>query len=258
MPRPAAETEAVRALVARERDGVLSTLHGDHGGWPFGSVVLYALTAEGDPVLLLSDVAEHTRNLRADARASLLVRDSGAREDPQAGARATLLARASVPTGREGEGAAEAYFARFPEARAHLAAHGFRPHVLRVERVRWIAGFGSMGWLDRDAWLPPSAARADAIEAHAKAILDHMNADHAGALLELAAHHGGATAARARMTGIDARGLDVEAEAADGSVSAVRVPFAREVTTPDEARKAVRAALASARAARGAGGAATG
>ena len=71
----------------------------------------------------------------------------------------TLLGRCAVPAGAAKKAAGEAYFARFPEARAHLSAHGFSPFVLRVERVRWIAGFGSMGWTERDRWEAVPAER---------------------------------------------------------------------------------------------------
>ena len=81
----------LRALLDSERNGVLATLSARRDGWPFASVAAYALTDAGEPLLLLSDLAEHTRNLRADPRASLLVQDQTSLADPQAGARVTLL-----------------------------------------------------------------------------------------------------------------------------------------------------------------------
>src|SRR5262245_33637927 len=177
-PAPA-DAAAARALVSRERAGVLSTAHAYYGGWPFGSIVPYALVGDLDPVLMLSDIAEHTKNLAADPRASLLVADPAAAEDPQSGARVPLLGRCQVPSGAARKTAGEAYFARFPEARAHLSAHGFSPYVLRVERVRWIAGFGSMGWIERDPW--ESTAPADLSAAGADAEGDPL-APHAAAI----------------------------------------------------------------------------
>jgi heme iron utilization protein len=235
-----------RALLFRERHGVLSTAHGEHGGWPFGSVVPFATTPEGDPVLLLSGIAEHTRNLAADPRASLFVADSEARERPQTGARLTLLARAEVPAGEAARAAAEAYFARFPEARAHLSAHAFDAHVLRVERVRWIAGFGSMGWWERGAWT--SSPDVDPLAPHADAIRAHMNADHAAALVTLVRRHGAPDAERAVMTGLDVLGLSVDAFPAGRTDPVrVRVPFPAPAATPDAVRRTVIALLAAAR-----------
>jgi putative heme iron utilization protein len=142
----------MRALLDRERHGVLSTAHAAHGGWPFGSIAPYALTPDGDPVLVLSSIAEHTKNLIADPRASLLVADSESRDDPLSGARVTLLGRAERPDGPALLVARSAYLARFPDVEGRLAAHDFAIHVIRVERVRWIAGFGEMGWLSRASW----------------------------------------------------------------------------------------------------------
>lgn len=143
------ERQALRALLAAERHGVLCTGHHRHDGWPFGSLAPFALTAEGDPVFLFSGIAEHTHNLRADPRASLLVQDHLALEQPLAGARATLMGTAEAPEGAARRAALDCYLARHPEAEGWAAAHDFGPFLLRVERVRWIRGFGSMGWLER-------------------------------------------------------------------------------------------------------------
>jgi putative heme iron utilization protein len=145
-------SKPARALVARERHGVLCTAHALHDGWPFGSIVPYALTPEGDPVVLLASIAEHTKNLLADPRASLFVADSGADDDPQAGARVTLLARAEIPQDAALLVARAAWVERWPDREMDTEGHGFALHVLRVVRVRWIAGFGEMGWLDRESW----------------------------------------------------------------------------------------------------------
>ena len=247
MAKTSDEVEAARALVAQERHGVLSTAHAELHGWPFGSLVPYALTAASDPVLLLSDIAEHTHNLAKDPRASLLVADPAAASRPQAGARVTVLGRCAVPKGAEGEAALSAYFGRFPESKAHLSAHGFSPYVLEVERVRWIAGFGSMGWLSRGEWSPPPAA-PDPLARHAAGILEHMNRDHADALVDLARHHASVRCVSARMTEIDARGCEIEiSPGGRGKPSQVRIAFPAPALTPDAARKALIALLADAR-----------
>ena len=107
---------ALHALFAAERHGVLCTAHSRHGGWPFGSLAPYAITAQRDPVFLFSAIAEHTHNLRADPRASLLVQDRGSLDQPLAGARATQLGTAEVPEGQARSDALDCYLARFPEA----------------------------------------------------------------------------------------------------------------------------------------------
>src|SRR5919206_3702750 len=90
--------DAVRRLFRAERQAVLSTLSARRQGWPFASLAPYALSRAGEPVLLLSSLAQHTKNLAADSRACLFIQDRTAR-DPQAGARATVLGhvRHAVP-----------------------------------------------------------------------------------------------------------------------------------------------------------------
>jgi putative heme iron utilization protein len=132
-------------LLRNERFGVLATLSARRQGWPFASITAYALSEEGEPLLLLSDLAEHTRNLRDDPRASLLIQDSGSREDPQAGPRVTLLGTVE-PTGLEG--ARDQYEQRHPQARQYSEMADFRFYVLRVSEARFVSGFGDMGWID--------------------------------------------------------------------------------------------------------------
>ncbi len=152
MKTPPEDLAAVQALLAAERHGVLCTAHARHDGWPFGSLAPFALTAQSDPVFLFSTIAEHTHNLRADARASLLVQDRRALDQPLAGARVTLMGTAEAPAGPAGRAALDCYLARFPDAAEWATAHDFAPFVLRVERARWIRGFGSMGWFERREW----------------------------------------------------------------------------------------------------------
>lgn len=122
------------------------------GSTPFGSIAPYALTELHEPIFLFSSIAEHTKNLHSCARASLLVQDHTAIRNPLAGARLTLVGHADSPEGQERADLLARYLSRFPEAASYATAHDFRPFVLRVERVRWIAGFGAMGWFDQAQW----------------------------------------------------------------------------------------------------------
>ena len=123
------ERETMRALGEAQRHGVLCTAHTGLGGWPVGSGVPYVLDPHGDPLVFLSDLAEHMRNVRRDGRASLLVADPAAAERPQAGARVTLLVRAPQSHSDALASADACYFAAFPGAAAMWQAHGF--HVYR-------------------------------------------------------------------------------------------------------------------------------
>lgn len=146
---PAAEDKgrAARVLLAAESVGVLSTISVHRPGYPYGSVTPYALSQKGAPLLLLSDLAAHTKNLLADARACLFVGDSSAAPDPQAGARISLLGRAArVEAAREPD-ARFRYLARWPRADAYFKLRDFGLWTLAVEEVRLIAGFGEIRWL---------------------------------------------------------------------------------------------------------------
>ena len=138
-------------LLGRERHGVLSTLSKKMNGWPFGSVTPYALTASNEPIFLMSGLAEHTQNVLADARVSLFVQDSGALANPQAGARVTLAGTAERVLDEEAEDAQRRFLERFPESASLFELGDFHLFRLRVERVRYIGGFGNMYWLDGDA-----------------------------------------------------------------------------------------------------------
>ena len=141
--------DEIRELLGTERYGVLSTLSVRHAGWPFGTIVPYALNDDGEPLLLLSDLADHTRNLHADRRASLLVRaQRGVDDDPQAKPRVTLLGSIEGVS-QANQAAARLRFAqRHPQSEGYLQLADFQMYVLHVAEARYIKGFGEMGWVN--------------------------------------------------------------------------------------------------------------
>jgi hypothetical protein len=118
-----------RALFERERHGVLCTAHAALDGWPFGSVVPFATLPDGGAVVLLADIAEHTKNLERDPRACLFVADAAAGARPQAGARLAVLVRAQRLAGAEAARAEDVYVARFPDAARTCARTAARPRA---------------------------------------------------------------------------------------------------------------------------------
>lgn len=207
-----------RAYLRRHRSGVLSTLSKKLAGYPYGSVVPIALDHAARPVILASRLAEHTRNLEADPRASLLVADF--MDDVQAGARLTLIGDAA----RAGEGlnALRArYLNYFPDAARLLALGDFDFYLIEPRQLRYIGGFGDIRWIPAAAYAPP-ANRLPEQEAE---IVAHMNTDHAQDLRNYCRHFHGRPAAEARMIGIDCEGFDVRA---DGAV--LRFDFEGTVT----------------------------
>ena len=111
-----------RELLAKEPVGVLATLSARHGGAPFTSLAPFAISARGQPLLLLSALAHHTRNLDGDPRASLFVYDAtAAAEDPRTAARLALVGRVHRVPAPDEPDARGRYLARHPEARGLLA-----------------------------------------------------------------------------------------------------------------------------------------
>ncbi|MEJ7764026.1 MAG: DUF2470 domain-containing protein [Acidimicrobiales bacterium] len=239
--------ERVRTLVAGQTRGALSTLAVEPAGTPFGSVVTYGLDGGGRPISFVSTLAEHTRNLLADSRASLLVLEAVPEgTDPLAGGRATLLGRMEqVGDESEAEAAKAAYLVANPQA-FYVAYGDFLCMRLEVEHVRYVGGFGRMSWVDPADY---AAAEPDPLAPHAAGVVSHMNADHAAALVELChAYAGRADVKAAQMTAVDRYGFEVVADVTGPrQQSAFRVGFRSEQPTPEAVRKELVAMLHAAR-----------
>lgn len=230
--------EEILALLQAEHSGTLCTLSKKLDGWPFGSVVQYTLSDEGEPVILISEIAEHTRNLRHDARASLMMWDSRAVEDPQAGARATLIGHAIPVSPPLRDEARRRYLEKFPNAAGYFAMHDFTLFQIKVSQVRYIGGFGEIHWVDwKDAALNPSSS-ADPVAPHVRRICDHMNEDHGDSLILYAAAFADTQADAAQMIHADSRGFDMIA-VCEGVHQHIRLDFPFPVSTPEEVRTAM-------------------
>lgn len=118
-----------------------------HAGHPFVSLVAIAVDARGRPLLLLSGLAEHTKNLAASPKASILVTDAPADGDPLARARVTLTGACARVAEAERDAVRDAYLARHPEASAWASFADFGFFRLEPEAIRVVAGFGRMAWL---------------------------------------------------------------------------------------------------------------
>jgi putative heme iron utilization protein len=222
-------TEARRYL-RRHHAGMLATLSKRLGGYPFGSVVPFVLDHDAQPAILVSRLAEHTKNMTADPRASLLVHD--AVEDVQTAARLTLVGDAA-PIADSATIAAR-YLRYFPDAQGLLELGDFSFWRLRAVFVRHIAGFGAIRSITPQRFAPPENRLAEAEDE----IVAHMNADHGGALRGYCRDATGAEPSSAALIGVDCDGLDVRA---DGAL--VRIEFDAPVTNAGKAREAL-AALA--------------
>ena len=224
--------ERARTLVYLGRTGTLSTLSRRRPGHPFGSVMPYAHDERGQPLLLISGMAMHTQNLERDPRASLLVTQPGWTEDPLAGARVTLMGTAQRLSGAEATGARALYLARHPKAGYWVDFEDFGFWRLEVADVYFVGGFAAMDWVDARQY---EAARPDPLADAAAGIIEHMNRDHADALVTFARAFAATPADEATMVAVDRLGFKLRLRSG-ARLSSARIGFQREVTTPDESR----------------------
>lgn len=231
--RQRSAAEESRTLVSATHYASLSTLSED--GQPWGSMVMYVPLADGSPVLCVSTLAEHGRNLERDPRASLVVAQTGVDGDPLAAGRVTLAGVVSRPEGDVLEAAREAYLAAVPAARVYAEFGDFSFWVLDVQRVRWVGGYGRMDSADAESY---RLAEPDPVAPSAAYAVKHLNEDHADALLAMARVLGGhPDADEARCTHADRYGLDLDVGTSGGS-RLVRIGFAEPITAPDGLRAA--------------------
>jgi putative heme iron utilization protein len=201
--RPSAAEEA-RTIASSTNAGTLATLTAD--GDPWASFITYGLVG-GAPVLCVSNMAEHGRNLAGDQRASISIVAPDAPEDPLASGRITLAGVVTRPTGAELDAARQAHLDAVPAAKYYIDYSDFTLWVLQVQRVRWVGGYGRM---DSTTGADYAAAEPDPVAPHAAGAIAHLNADHADALTAIAQTLGGYPDATAvTCTAADRYGLDL-------------------------------------------------
>jgi len=232
VPRRSPAEEA-RTLVAGTNVATLATLTQD--GDPWASFVTYGALDDGSPVLCVSRLAEHGRNLDADPRASLAVVQPDAPADPLASARVTLAGVARRPSDDELLAARAVHLAAVPAARYYIDYSDFSLWVLDVQRVRWVGGYGRMDSAEGPAY---AESVPDPVAAVAPGAIAHLNADHADALLLMAQALGGyPDSTAATCTGADRLGLDLSVDTPRGR-GTTRVGYATPLTAADGLRAA--------------------
>lgn len=216
---------AAKKLLREGRSGALATLMADSGD-PYCSLVNVATAIDGAPLLLLSKLALHTKNILADARASLML-DERKEGDPLEGARVMLMGKCAVDSGAE---AASAYLRRHPEAEMFANFTDFAFYRMEITRAHLVAGFGRIVDLGPKEILADVSDAAALRDAEADA-LAHMNADHADACRLYATKLLGAQDGDWRCVGIDPEGLELQ----HGRI-ALRLPFPQRINAPGPLR----------------------
>ena len=225
--------ERARTLLHLGRVGTLATLSRKQQGFPFASVMPYGLDESGRPTFLISTMAMHTQNLQADPRASLLVAQPEASGDPLGASRITLIGNVErIPEDAMAE-ARTLYLARHQNSKYWVDFDDFSFYRMAVIDLYYVGGFGVMGWVEAAQY---EHAMPDPLSDAAAGILEHMNADHADALVLLAKKFAGIEAQEATMTSVDRLGFNVRLKTPD-RMRGARIAFLREVRSPDETRK---------------------
>ena len=234
-------TTEARQFLRSTRTGILSTQSVKFAGYPFGSVTPFVLSHDGSPIVLISTIAEHTKNIIADPKVSLLV-FAGA-EDLQANARLTLLGEA-VKIDKEDAHLRARYLRYLPQAAGYFDMHDFHFYQINITQARYIAGFGKMSWMAGVDMHAPQNALAE-VET---SIIDHMNADHAENLTAYCRQFFGVEAPSPVMLGIDGDGFDVKTDANQVNAPVLRFTFETPIHDAPSARTALVAMAKQARA----------
>ncbi len=227
--------EQARTLLHLNSLGSLSTISRKHPGWPFGSMMPYALDEQGSPCFLISTMAMHTQNLSGEPRSSLLVTEPDAEGDPLGAGRVTLMGQSLKVPSAELEAVRTCYLGRHENAGYWVDFDDFSFYRMAIEDLYFVGGFGSMGWVTASDYY---RSQVDPLADQASSILEHMNTDHADACQLLGQADTGLEVSEARMTAIDRLGFQLRLTTQAG-VKSVRVAFEHEVVDSEQTRAAL-------------------
>ena len=230
--------QAAKRLLREGRSGALATLMPGSGD-PYCSLVNVATAADGAPLLLISQLAIHTKNILDDARVSLML-DERKAGDPLEGARVMLMGKAAIT---DDPAMRRRYLARHPEAEMFAGFKDFAFYKIELTRIHLVAGFGRIVDLNPAGVLTDLANAAVLVEAEPE-ILAHMNQDHAETCRLYATKLLGAAEGDWRCAGFDPEGLELQLHQ-----TALWLPFPQRVDTPGALRVMLKQLADQARAA---------
>ncbi|HSQ04295.1 MAG TPA: pyridoxamine 5'-phosphate oxidase family protein [Burkholderiales bacterium] len=213
---------------------VLGTLSLALPGYPFVSIVPYVLDERAWPVVLISRLAEHTRNVAADPRVSLFSHD--AKGDVQAGARVTLMGNARML--ERPNPIQERYFRYFPQARSYHDTLDFDFYRIEPVTLRVVAGFARVHWISREAY----TVVVDRVARDEMSVIDYVNGHHSRDLQRYCTTIVGAPSPDVTLVGIDGEGFDMRA-----GEQIVRADFGAACSDASQAQQVIVALLTEAR-----------
>jgi heme oxygenase (biliverdin-IX-beta and delta-forming) len=242
--QPTADFDAAglaRSLLRRSRQGALATLMAESGD-PYCSLVNVASHPDGSPILLISRLALHTRNILGDGRVSLML-DERVAGDPLEGSRIMLAGRAEQAADDEMAVLRRRYLNAHPSAEVFVNFKDFSFFRVRPAGAHLVAGFGRIVDLEPSQFLTDISDAAALLEAEQGAV-DHMNADHRDAMNLYATKLLGAEPADWRCTGCDPEGIDMQAD-----TMTLRLDFPRRIVSSAALRQMLKELADQARAA---------
>jgi hypothetical protein len=207
--------------------GTLSTLSckDDLEGFPIGSIVPFAVDVDGMPYILIAEIAAHTKNLINSNKMNLFISHPEPKGDPQSFWRASIVGSMKrVVSSRKMESFDEQhlndclivseeqeqillarYAERVPNARQYLNVHNFSFWKIdSIEKVRYIAGFGRICWIEGHEMTP--TVDEELLESKAYSI-EHMNEDHEDSMVTLCEGAHGFKPEGVEMLDLDSRGI---------------------------------------------------
>jgi putative heme iron utilization protein len=224
-PQTDSTARQARAVIRAQDRATLAT---SQGGWPFASLVMVALDHDVSPLLLISDLSEHAKNIKAERRVSLLFDGTLGLADPLAGPRVTVLGEAAPI---EDSRLKARFLARHPSAELYVGFADFHLHRVSISRAHLVAGFGRIQWVGaRDLLVTPDGTFAR----EEPATLAAVNTD--AKMVNAVVQSLGLQGEGWRVTGVDPEGLDFRR---GGTTARVYTPV------PILGIEAVRAALSS-------------
>jgi len=210
-----------RRMLRGHRYGALCTLSKKFDGYPFGSITPYLVDHDGSLLILVSTLAEHTKNIRHDPRVSLITHDQ---HDPhiQTQGRVTVTGNAEPEPDRDQAGLR--YLRYFPEAKTYFSMHDFYFYRIRPLAIRYIGGFGKIHWIDMENY---AVAQAQTFAQREELLLAEMNARQQDLMQQLLLQQDGVAATDIRAIGLDCDGIDVR-----GDEQIWRLNFTEAITVP--------------------------
>ena len=215
-------------LLTHQGDGILSSISLDVEGYPFGSATPYCLDSDFVPNILISSIAQHTKNIQANRKVSLLISERSSATNKQSLGRLTYVGDAIKV--ENDEDIKKRYLSYFPSAQNYFGTHDFSFYKINPVRLRFIGGFGKIYWIEKESINIKNIFGSD----EELRIVNHMNDDHGHNLREYSRfylEHECRESDSIRMCGLDQFGMDL-------SINEIkyRIDFKRELSETSEAR----------------------